>query len=143
MSYIHTILTIWPNYSYEKPRQAEIIKFHLVKSKLLNGHPESHCEEIMEKKHPWTAPGTASIHGEGCGVNGGNPQGCWEDDQLPYGHCCTYQSNCGGNYAYGKSAMEHAAEGLFIDAATTTWKRGEPAPVIFVSHAHHWGMYVI
>ena len=94
----------------------------------------------MEKKHPWTAPGTAPILGEGCGANGGNPQGCWEDDPLPYGHCCKYQSTCGGNYAYGKSAMEHAAEGLFVDAATSTWKRGEPAPVIFVSHAHHWGM---
>lgn len=102
---------------------------------------ESHCEEIMEEKNPWTAPGTAPILGEGCGANGGNPQGCWEDDPLPYGHCCKYQSTCGGNYAYGKSAMEHAAEGLFIDAAITTWKRGEPAPVIFVSHAHHWGGY--
>ena len=45
----------------------------------------------MEKKHPWTAPGTAPILGEGCGANGGNPQGCWEDDPLPYGHCCKYQ----------------------------------------------------
>ena len=49
------------------------------------------------------------------------------------------QGTCGGNYAYGKSAMEHDAEGLFLDAAVTRWKRGETAPVIFASHAHHWG----
>ena len=35
--------------------------------------------------------------------------------------------------------MEHDAEGLFLDAAVTRWKRGETAPVIFASHAHHWG----
>ena len=28
------------------------------------------------KNHPWAAPGTAPIYGEGCGVNGGNPNGC-------------------------------------------------------------------
>ena len=28
------------------------------------------------KNKPWSAPGTAPILGEGCGVNGGNPDGC-------------------------------------------------------------------
>ena len=45
-------------------------------------------ERMMRKKHPWAAPGTATVFGEGCGVNGGNPQGCWETDPFPYGHCC-------------------------------------------------------
>ena len=26
--------------------------------------------------HPWLAPGTAPVWGEGCGANGGNPYGC-------------------------------------------------------------------
>ena len=26
--------------------------------------------------NPWNAPGSASIFGNGCGVNGGNPSGC-------------------------------------------------------------------
>ena len=27
-------------------------------------------------KNPWAAPGSAPVYGEGCGVNGGNPDGC-------------------------------------------------------------------
>ena len=49
------------------------------------------------------------------------------------------QRNCNANYAYGKSGVQHAVEGLFTDAAVTRWRRGEAAPVIFVSFAHHWG----
>ena len=28
------------------------------------------------KKMPWSSPGSAPIFGDGCGVNGGNPNGC-------------------------------------------------------------------
>ena len=28
------------------------------------------------KKNPWSSPGSAPIVGDGCGVNGGNPDGC-------------------------------------------------------------------
>ena len=28
------------------------------------------------EKNPWAAPGTAPLYGEGCGLNGGNPDGC-------------------------------------------------------------------
>ena len=38
--------------------------------------------------------------------------------------------------------MEHHAEGIFINAAVTRWKRGDTTPVIFASHAHHMGMQV-
>ena len=30
----------------------------------------------QSKNKPWTAPGTAPITGNGCGVNGGNQYGC-------------------------------------------------------------------
>ena len=33
-------------------------------------------EETKERKHPWNAPGTAPTYGNGCGANGGNPNGC-------------------------------------------------------------------
>ena len=26
--------------------------------------------------NPWNAPGSAPVYGNGCGVNGGNPDGC-------------------------------------------------------------------
>ena len=28
------------------------------------------------KQNPWSSPGSAPIFGDGCGVNGGNPDGC-------------------------------------------------------------------
>ena len=36
--------------------------------------------------------------------------------------------------------MEHAADGLFDDAAVTTWNRGSTAEVIWASGANHRGM---
>ena len=30
----------------------------------------------ISRKNPWGAPGSAPVYGEGCGVNGGNPNGC-------------------------------------------------------------------
>ena len=53
-----------------------------------------------KKTHPWASPGSAHVHGEGCGANGGNPfpYGCNHDakfDNNPYGTCCP-----GGGYSY-------------------------------------------
>ena len=44
-----------------------------------------------EKRYnPWSQPGTAPVYGEGCGLNGGNPNGCNGDyeDSSPFGTCC-------------------------------------------------------
>ena len=47
--------------------------------------PEATLEEDMYAQaprsshaglHPWNSPGFAPTHGNGCGVNGGNPGGC-------------------------------------------------------------------
>merc|ERR1712080_18485 len=80
--------------------------------------------------NPWAQPGTAPLCGEGCGVNGGNPNGCQGDyyDSSPFGTCCggikkNGQYGCGG-YTGGKSALEHYADGLFGEMFTTTWTRG-------------------
>lgn len=95
--------------------------------------------------HPWNAPGTAFVHGEGCGANGGNPypKGCLVNggDTAPYGTCCGFgKGGCGG-YVGGHSALEHYAEGTFVKVPTTKWKRGEPADVYWASSAHHQGGY--
>ena len=34
-------------------------------------NPNEH-EDLIMKKNPWNAPGSAPVYGEGCGVNGGN-----------------------------------------------------------------------
>ena len=56
-------------------------------------------EEMYDKKYitknrrfnPWGSPGMAHIYGEGCGANGGNPNGCQGEslDTNPYGTCCS------------------------------------------------------
>ena len=45
---------------------------------------------------------------------------------------------CGG-YVGGRSAMEHAAEGLFDNAFETTWTRGQIAEVFWATGAKHRG----
>ena len=46
--------------------------------------------EGEKRYNPWAQPGTAPVHGEGCGLNGGNPNGCQGDyeDSSPFGTCC-------------------------------------------------------
>merc|ERR1712112_132944 len=51
--------------------------------------------------HPWNSPGAAPVFGNGCGLNGGNPDGC-DGEDLTYGRCCgggAHGMGCGG-YAY-------------------------------------------
>ena len=45
------------------------------------------------------------------------------------------QGDAGG----GRSAMEHAAEGLFDNAFETTWTRGQIAEVFWATGAKHRG----
>ena len=50
-------------------------------------------EHFINERHPFSAPGTARVFGNGCGVPGGNPWGCWYNDQLPYGYCSVINDN--------------------------------------------------
>merc|ERR1712029_1065059 len=92
--------------------------------------------------NPWTSPGAAPVYGNGCGLNGGNPDGC-DGEDATFGRCCgggDKGMGCGG-YVGGKPALEHYEEGFFGDPTTTTWVRGEPAEVAWYSGAHHRGGY--
>jgi len=101
--------------------------------------------------HPWNSPGSAKIFGNGCGVNGGNPNGCLGEDNV-FGRCCggswkgngsggrIWESGCGG-YVGGKPALRHYKDGLFAQAQTTTWERGTNATVMWESKAYHRGGY--
>jgi len=92
--------------------------------------------------HPWNSPGAAPTFGNGCGLNGGNPDGC-DGEDLTYGRCCgggAHGMGCGG-YVGGKSALEHYDDGLFGTPHETKWKRGEPQEVYWNSGAKHRGGY--
>ena len=51
-------------------------------------------------------------------------------------------TGCGG-YAFGLNATEHAANGLFDDAAVTVWERGSTPEVIWKSKGKHRGMAIL
>ena len=80
--------------------------------------------------HPWASPGAAWVYGEGCGVNGGNPEGCdgegkiilfspfhilIHDSDLVWGRCCGDQVGAGcGGYVGGRSALDFYREGNYF-----------------------------
>jgi len=99
-------------------------------------------------KHPWCSPGAAPIFGNGCGANGGNPNGCIGDDDV-VGRCCggsvdkfdgIWDPGCGG-FVGGKSALSYAKDGLFGTPFVTTWERGTNQDVYWKSKAYHKGGY--
>ena len=53
--------------------------------------PEDMYDQCAHRKpsseaglHPWNAPGTAPTFGNGCGVNGGNPNGCNGEGRIKH-----------------------------------------------------------
>ena len=105
-------------------------------------YDENYVKKNKDKMHPWSSPGSAPVFGDGCGANGGNPNGCDGMNDL-FGTCCgACKPDCGcGGYVGGKAAKDHYKEGLFVGAATTTWTRGEPAEVYWNSGMGHRGGY--
>jgi len=90
-------------------------------------------------KHPWCSPGAAPIFGNGCGSNGGNPNGCIGEDDV-VGRCCGGNAGCGG-FSFGKSALSYAKDVFFGNPFVTTWERGTNQEVYWKSQAYHRGGY--
>jgi len=101
-------------------------------------------------KHPWNSPGAAPVFGNGCGANGGNPNGCIGDDDV-VGRCCggsvdkydgIWDPGCGG-FVGGKTAVDYYEEGFFKHpwGIPTTWERGTNQEVMWKSKAYHRGGY--
>jgi len=98
--------------------------------------------------HPWNSPGSAPTFGNGCGANGGNPNGCIGEPDNVYGRCCggngkagdKFVRGCGG-YVGGKSALSHYKDGFFGTPSVTTWERGTNQEVLWASSAYHRGGY--
>merc|ERR1712180_91260 len=79
----------------------------------------------MKYKNPWAAPGQAPTLGGGCGVFGGNPNGCpWGKDDRPAGSQCGQDEPLGrggrGTSSFGTDARFYD----FPDMITTEWEIG-------------------
>merc|ERR1712066_849744 len=84
-------------------------------------------------KPSWASPGHAKSLGGGCGIFGGNPDGCDEDDTRPPGSECVGRSVFSG----GSSALDLD----FPDAANTEMEVGSWQDVAWLSNGAHFGGY--
>jgi len=85
---------------------------------------------------PWAAPGRAPSLGGGCGVFGGNPDGCYDRDgnKIPGPR----GSDCPGDvFSFGSSALDLD----FPNAAVTEWDAGSWQDVAWLSNGRHFGGY--
>merc|ERR1719350_493970 len=96
-------------------------------------NPECKGWRCAGRKTSWASPGYAKILGGGCGVFGGNPNGCDEDDTRPPGSECVGRTVCSG----GSDARDLD----FPDAATTEMEVGSWQDVAWYSNGAHSGGY--
>jgi len=122
----------------------DCMKYWFTLRTMIPGHPT--IPDYMSQKdilcrgqdvstHPWSAPGTAPVHGS-CGTLGANPNGCHDDGKGKFGDCCG-EDNC-NSFAFGKNAEEY----LWENAPVTEWQAGSYQEVAwYVSGANHAGGY--
>jgi hypothetical protein len=106
-------------------------KKYLNKGNVTN--PECLEERCGWRKTSWASPGHARSLGGGCGIFGGNPNGCDEDDTRPPGSECVGRSVFSG----GSSALDLD----FPDAANTEMEAGSWQDVAWLSNGAHFGGY--
>merc|ERR1711981_610267 len=87
------------------------------------------------RRAPWASPGRALTLGGGCGVFGGNPDGCYDGETLIPG---PPGSQCPGDvFSFGSSALDLD----FPNAANTEMEAGSWQDVAWLSNGRHWGGY--
>jgi len=92
--------------------------------------PTSPCGWRMTS---WASPGRAPSLGGGCGIFGGNPDGCYPGDTREPGSECFPRSVFSG----GSSALDID----FPDAAATEMEIGGVSEVAWLSNGAHFGGY--
>merc|ERR1711978_60260 len=96
----------------------------------------------VKYRNPWAAPGQAPSLGGGCGVFGGNPQGCPKGkDDRPAGSKCGQDKPIGrghrGTWSFGTDARLFD----FPQMITTEWQIGSIQDVVWTSTGSHRGGY--
>lgn len=91
-------------------------------------YPDPNPRWTRQEKHPWRAPGTASVHSP-CGHDGGNPNGCPSGN--PKGNGCA-----GGGYGHGPDART-----LKGNTKPALWTAGSVVEAAWAITANHGGGY--
>ena len=108
-----------------------------------NMRPDDMCRfNCKSHRNPWAAPGQAPVLGGGCGVFGGNPEGCPKGkDTRPPG------SKCGQDEPIGRGIRGTSSFGTdqrlfdFPQMITTDWEIGSIQDVVWYSGGRHRGGY--
>ena len=101
------------------------------------------CKDTcVRKRNPWAAPGITPSLGGGCGIFGGNPDGCpAHKDTRPPGSDCGQEEPVGrgkrGTTSFGTDARLIE----FPQMITTEWKIGSVEDVAFTTRGSHKGGY--
>ena len=91
----------------------------------------------VKNRQPWAAPGLAPSLGGGCGIFGGNPDGCpAHKDARPPGSVCGQERNRGTS-SFGSDARFVE----FPQMITTEWEIGSVQDVAWSSRGSHKGGY--
>merc|ERR1711950_78895 len=96
----------------------------------------------VKYRNPWAAPGQAPILGGGCGVFGGNPDGCPAgEDTRPPGSACGQDKPVGRGMRGTSSFGTDARLFDFPQMITTEWQIGSIQDVVWTSKGGHRGGY--
>merc|ERR1711953_1542676 len=92
--------------------------------------------------NPWAAPGQAPSLGGGCGIFGGNPDGCpAHKDSRPPGSVCGQEEPLGRGKRGTTSFGTDARLVEFPQMITTEWEIGSVQEVAFHTRGSHKGGY--
>jgi len=92
--------------------------------------------------NPWAAPGQAPSLGGGCGIFGGNPDGCpAHKDSRPPGSVCGQEAPLGRGQRGTSSFGTDARLFDFPQMITTEWEIGSEQEVVWTTRGSHKGGY--
>merc|ERR1712045_370534 len=93
-------------------------------------------------RNPWAAPGQAPSLGGGCGIFGGNPDGCpAHKDSRPPGSVCGQEAPLGRGQRGTSSFGTYARLFDFPQTITTEWEIGSEQEVVWTTRGSHKGGY--
>ena len=96
----------------------------------------------IKSRQPWAAPGLAPSLGGGCGIFGGNPNGCpAHRDTRPPGSACGQETPLGRGHRGTSSFGTDARLIEFPQMISTDWEIGSVQEVAWTTMGRHRGGY--
>ena len=99
-------------------------------------------KKCVQDRNPWAAPGITPSLGGGCGIFGGNPNGCpAHRDTRPPGSACGQETPLGRGHRGTSSFGTDARLIEFPQMISTDWEIGSVQDVAWTTMGRHRGGY--